>query len=169
MTDSDSDDSQIQVNIRTGTSTRRPQHHSNISDYSRDDILEMLDRYILEHVSTNTRTRQIFDDDIFQVLSIQLTSQQPDFYDMFDNIINNSLSDGLTRHNDRRLDIESRTCKHEEIDQECGICKDNFKRNDMVSKMRNCTHTFHSSCINEWGKYKTECPLCRAQIPVLNQ
>jgi len=28
-----------------------------------------------------------------------------------------------------------------------------------------CKHILHTECISEWVKYKSECPICRAEIP----
>ena len=42
----------------------------------------------------------------------------------------------------------------------CTICISDFEKEDMIS-ITNCNHIFHTDCIKEWGKYKTECPICR--------
>ena len=42
----------------------------------------------------------------------------------------------------------------------CAICIDVLKGGQMV-KALNCTHKFHSKCINDWLKVKLKCPLCK--------
>ena len=66
----------------------------------------------------------------------------------------------------RKLDIISRKCTAQEISKECSICLEKIKKDDNVSTI-DCAHTFHYNCIMEWGKYKSECPLCRTNIPIL--
>jgi hypothetical protein len=65
------------------------------------------------------------------------------------------------------LDVMSRKCKSSEISEECSICLDKINEGDNVCTIH-CEHTFHFKCLTEWGKYKRECPLCRSEIPVLN-
>ncbi|XP_075442450.1 E3 ubiquitin-protein ligase Topors-like [Ascaphus truei] len=43
-------------------------------------------------------------------------------------------------------------------DSKCSICLDRF---DNVSHLDPCRHRFCFSCIKEWAKTKTECPLCK--------
>jgi len=52
-------------------------------------------------------------------------------------------------------------------EKSCSICFDEFSKDDEIGLL-NCEHFFHSKCIEEWGKYKTECPLCRKDIPEKN-
>lgn len=52
-------------------------------------------------------------------------------------------------------------------EKSCSICFDDFSKDDEIGLL-NCEHFFHSKCIEEWGKYKTECPLCRKDIPEKN-
>jgi len=45
----------------------------------------------------------------------------------------------------------------------CSICIVDFENDDMIS-ITNCNHIYHTDCIKEWGKYKTECPICREPL-----
>ena len=45
----------------------------------------------------------------------------------------------------------------------CTICIVDFENDDMIS-ITNCNHIYHTDCIKEWGKYKTECPICREPL-----
>ena len=53
-------------------------------------------------------------------------------------------------------------------DKECSICKVCYKQGDDLSIL-NCEHIFHTKCIEEWGLYKAECPLCRCNIPLIEK
>jgi hypothetical protein len=66
------------------------------------------------------------------------------------------------------LDLHSRKCTQSEIFKECAVCLEKIKEGDVVATIH-CVHTFHYSCITEWGKYKQECPLCRTRIPILEE
>ena len=45
----------------------------------------------------------------------------------------------------------------------CAICIDVLKSGQMV-KALNCSHKFHSKCINDWLKVKLKCPLCKSSV-----
>lgn len=45
----------------------------------------------------------------------------------------------------------------------CIICSDEFKKNEEIAILE-CNHIYHINCINEWGFYKQECPLCKKVI-----
>lgn len=64
------------------------------------------------------------------------------------------------------LDLHTRKCSKSEISKECAVCLEKIKEDDIITTI-DCAHTFHYSCITEWGKYKQECPLCRTRIPIL--
>lgn len=48
---------------------------------------------------------------------------------------------------------------------DCVICMVNFEETDLISQL-DCSerHIFHTRCIEEWMKKKTECPSCRAPV-----
>ncbi len=47
--------------------------------------------------------------------------------------------------------------------QDCSICISTMEKDTNVSKLK-CGHEFHSICIETSIKYKSNCPLCRANI-----
>ena len=47
--------------------------------------------------------------------------------------------------------------------EKCMICLINYSINDKINYLP-CFHFFHSSCIKNWIKIKTKCPLCNASI-----
>jgi len=46
---------------------------------------------------------------------------------------------------------------------ECVICKDKFEDGNVI-RMLKCKHYFHGSCIEEWNKVNSMCPLCKRII-----
>jgi len=52
-----------------------------------------------------------------------------------------------------------------EENKECSICISKYTSEDYIS-ITNCNHIFHTDCIKEWAKYKTEsdCPVCRKKL-----
>lgn len=174
MSDSENDSS-IRVNIRTGTSTRRPQ----IRPQSRQDhFRQLLQQFegkepsrVNPHANSRMRTR-IQSNGLPQYLYMQelLAYLQNNVLDNeFNHTLISSMNDSdLVRHPSVQLDIEKHFCRSSEISQPCGICQDNFSIEEELSTLEECSHTFHYNCIDEWGKYKPECPLCRTQIKTLD-
>ena len=46
----------------------------------------------------------------------------------------------------------------------CSICTDKFYYNQDVIKTECCNNCFHFKCLNEWVKYKNDCPTCREKF-----
>lgn len=46
-------------------------------------------------------------------------------------------------------------------EQVCSICLESYKRGELLTRL-NCQHCFHVSCLAEWMRQATQCPLCRA-------
>ncbi len=51
-------------------------------------------------------------------------------------------------------------------DYVCSICCESMvgTAKDDMSKLDECKHVYHTSCINKWFKVKRECPQCRKAI-----
>jgi len=92
------------------------------------------------------------------------------FYDPIEEVLQESLNmqpDGLEK-TDHVIKISS--TRYETLDEKiqnenkaCSICIVDFDKEDKIS-ITNCNHIFHTDCITEWGKYKTECPICREKL-----
>ena len=61
-----------------------------------------------------------------------------------------------------RNKIKKITLHNEEefINDECSICLDKFKKNNIVNRLP-CRHIFHQNCLRDWLKDNDTCPLCR--------
>lgn len=158
MTDRENDEN-IRVNIRTGTSTRVPcprnreNHTGGRIPYLEADIMINFDDVtdlltysgLLEQFLMTNSRRQ---DDVFS----------------------RSMEEYQFNRNPRiRLDIIPHSCKNMEVDMNCSVCQEKFKLGENLSTLEQCNHTFHYQCLQEWGKYKQECPLCRSVIPILER
>ena len=88
--------------------------------------------------------------------------------DILNDVINRSIYESkLYRNPSIRLDINQHNCTNTEVNESCSICQLKFKTGDNLTTLQDCNHTFHYNCIQEWGKYKQDCPLCRKSIPIL--
>jgi len=45
--------------------------------------------------------------------------------------------------------------------QKCVICLEHLGFSGAVEKLQNCSHRYHSICINKWFEENNRCPLCR--------
>ena len=48
-------------------------------------------------------------------------------------------------------------------EQSCVICLLKLEKGQMVKGLQ-CSHKFHSKCINNWLKVKLRCPLCKKKV-----
>lgn len=47
-------------------------------------------------------------------------------------------------------------------DTTCSICQEEIT--GVHTRMRHCSHSFHSQCISEWFTMNTRCPVCRHDV-----
>lgn len=135
-------DENIRVTIRTGTSTRRPEIRE--SDLPPTPIIH------------------------FEIYPVIFPEDRVDM-NILNFILSRSMQDcELKRDPARHLDIQSRVWKESDQNETCTICKCGLEKTETLCTLK-CNHSFHHNCIQEWGKYKPECPLCRATIPVLER
>jgi len=107
---------------------------------------------------------------IENVFSVMMGSMLESFIDPINEVIQQSYNeqpDTLVK-TDRIIEIEGKNFieLEEEVrkqNKECSICSDNFENESIVSTT-SCGHIFHKDCIVEWGKYKTNCPICRESL-----
>ncbi|KAL5568664.1 hypothetical protein UlMin_025239 [Ulmus minor] len=43
----------------------------------------------------------------------------------------------------------------------CSICLGDYKDNDMLLLLPDCSHLFHVKCVNQWFQLHLTCPMCR--------
>lgn len=56
------------------------------------------------------------------------------------------------------------TAEHET--QQCAICQDSIRINEMARRLNYCSHMFHRSCIDTWYQRNVNCPVCRHDIRI---
>ncbi|CAM8960438.1 unnamed protein product [Rhodiola kirilowii] len=53
---------------------------------------------------------------------------------------------------------------HEQDEESCPICLEEYKNTDSVGKLSGCGHGYHSSCIKKWLSMKNSCPICKSPV-----
>jgi predicted nucleic acid-binding Zn ribbon protein len=67
-----------------------------------------------------------------------------------------------------KLDIECKSAPNTLKDENCTICVSEIEEGEQITELE-CKHILHTSCITEWVKYKSECPVCRHAIKTTNE
>lgn len=74
-----------------------------------------------------------------------------------------ALSENETKRDEAiTIDIKESEYK-EETSIDCTVCCVEINKGEKIVKL-DCNHVFHINCIDEWVKYKQECPNCRNKI-----
>ncbi|GFZ14256.1 RING/U-box superfamily protein [Actinidia rufa] len=50
--------------------------------------------------------------------------------------------------------------------EECAVCLNEFKEEEKLRVIPNCSHVFHVDCIDVWLQRNVNCPLCRTSISI---
>ena len=124
----------------------------NMSDY--DFYIQNINIYEDVIISIPTYISDIFYEEEMLVMAQEESMEYYNTQEKKDNIyIDHSINKYII-DDDKYL-----TLKHDE----CAICRDKFELENDVTEL-DCGHTLHSNCISEWIKYKSNCPICRAEI-----
>ena len=61
-----------------------------------------------------------------------------------------------------RMSVERHSihCKYNDVDDECSICMNVFKKNDKLAAL-SCSHYHCKSCLEQWLEISKTCPICR--------
>ena len=81
-------------------------------------------------------------------------------------VMQESMNDNTLSRKEQKIYTEQKTYDSNN-DVSCSICLEKINKNDSIGVL-SCEHFFHYDCINEWGKYKATCPLCKKKIPLEN-
>ena len=91
-----------------------------------------------------------------------------------ENILNDSLLEAeYIKKRDKNIKADLHTVSFNKSmkcdDNECSICKENFKPRIRICNLP-CNHIFHSRCIKKWARLgdSPSCPVCRSSIPLIN-
>jgi hypothetical protein len=108
----------------------------------------------LRSVSTIDVMREFFGDGFMEDTEMEIAEQES-----FNNYNNREKNPNVI------LDIDSSMSTVSHINEKCIICISSFNVNEKITELE-CTHIFHTSCITEWVKYKSDCPVCRKSIKI---
>jgi hypothetical protein len=122
-------------------------------------------------IRTPTSTRPVppmVEEPILSITSSLSFSSPEDLLSFFRDpylfVMQRSLETDNMRRENREADIESKILPESERNGLCSICHSNY--NSQLTITTACNHCFHSECLNEWVKYKPECPICRQEVKV---
>jgi hypothetical protein len=104
--------------------------------------------------------------DLSDIISIIYSyNRQLEYEQQLDEVLERSMDDvQLQRQDDVEIDITRQPYSLTDKKCECCcICMEQYKDEDTVSILK-CEHSFHSECIEEWGHYKANCPICKEEI-----
>ena len=51
----------------------------------------------------------------------------------------------------------------------CSVCFEDVKQGERVRCLKECTHMFHSICIEKWFHEKSICPVCRKEYTIVKK
>jgi hypothetical protein len=57
----------------------------------------------------------------------------------------------------------------EEHQQVCNICLEDFKEGDNMRLLIPCSHAFHTQCVDQWLCKVASCPICKNELPIVEQ
>lgn len=120
--------------------------------------------YVDLYMNNGFNTRAIFE----MLLSSSLSGTRNLSNNIYQNILNNSLNELSSLQKDENVVLDISREKYKDISSvhgECSICYESFVEEDVVTVLDKCKHVFHVKCLENWGKYKQECPICRSNIP----
>ena len=61
------------------------------------------------------------------------------------------------------VSIPAHLCDGSGTEGECAICLANFTAGEKLKTLP-CLHHFHASCLREWFRENTQCPVCRTEV-----
>jgi hypothetical protein len=99
---------------------------------------------------------------IISVIGNNILSSIEDY--LLESVLNISFEEEKGMLRDENVSIEIKKEKFKDnVSGECCICCSKYMKNEEYIKLE-CGHLFHSGCIEEWVKYKKNCPVCRIKI-----
>ena len=65
---------------------------------------------------------------------------------------------------DEKIDMNQNQSQNLERIITCIICYDDIEEGQYITKIPECKHEMHKSCLENWLYIKTNCPICRTKI-----
>ena len=146
-------------------------------------IVEIDDEIIINPLTVlyNTFQRNIFNQNGLTINSRNLINTIDDFFYNFindeipeDHLLDIALRESLNHYKTQekkpniKLCIEGCIVNNDMKDENCTICVTKYQIGENITELT-CKHIFHTECISEWVKYKSECPVCRQSIDTIDE
>ena len=64
--------------------------------------------------------------------------------------------------------LEGKLATESHTNENCSICVSKFEVEERITELE-CKHIFHTNCVSEWVKYKSECPVCRGPVKTTDE
>lgn len=134
------------------------------------------DRYIYDNEYVSREVYYVIDndnDDRFNHMNYLFPAYEDILEETLFNIALRQSLEATSSCYDRKEDIKLliHECKYDDKlapkGETCSICMEDFTQGENISVL-DCGHIFHFGCIDEWGKRKAECALCRKAIKFLS-
>lgn len=141
-----------------------------------------LNNQIISRIHSLRRQIEMDDETIHYRRQVRQQQQQQSTFNIFqsimevlvnnDNFLNNNINTDnmedikvtLKDEDFKKLETYKLTKDDNQITQDCNICMDSYKENDIITKLK-CGHFFHTECIKTWlCQEKISCPICRTDI-----
>jgi hypothetical protein len=103
-------------------------------------------------------------DDVDRLMSIFNIAEM--FNDPINSVIDQSFEEDTALIRNDKIELTLSSTRYKKTNKEtktCSICQEHFRMMDSVCEL-DCKHLYHQKCIQEWGKYKQDCPTCRKPI-----
>jgi hypothetical protein len=87
---------------------------------------------------------------------------------ILENVLNLSFEEApttISKNENQEIKLEEVIYTKSDGDETCTICLSLLENGDSIGHL-DCNHKFHFDCINEWCKYKSQCPMCRYEVPI---
>jgi len=143
------------TNTNTNENTNENELPTPVSNILESQNYPSLRQYIVEQLQKDMELRAIENEEFNNAL---LESREE--FDSLDTVEKNESS--VLNYESQKYSKIKIKHKREEI---CCICMDHFSCNQQVYWL-SCKHLFHDACLNEWVKYKNDCPTCRNELPL---
>jgi|SRR3989344_4043054 len=87
---------------------------------------------------------------------------------ILETILQRSMSDSTLRRDENIvLDYPLKSAEQKDAETSCSVCQAEIRQGERIPTLI-CGHIFHDSCLQEWGKHRQTCPVCRVEIPFTN-
>jgi len=86
---------------------------------------------------------------------------------ILENVLNLSFEEAptISKNENQEIKLEEVIYTKIDSDETCTICLSLLENGDSIGHL-DCNHKFHFDCINEWCKYKSQCPMCRYEVQI---